>query len=725
MLQVVMVTHWVIPISRRDRDRGEGVPEVDGGRSSCCTMSQATADWKPSKGALLTGLGPVLYPEPTTEGPQKFSQIGTLNVWLFSAFYDRDTGGYGGPIVRLFGLAARGFSKKPVLCRFSSPGQGEVTTKGRLLMLPDDHLVKIPPFEVECPLKGGPIPATVSVSIEKEGGATDPIVVEYRARRKRKREFTVCFASFHSKFNFTSQLVQAVELNLLLGAEHFFLYNTSISAATDTVIRHYQALGIFTVVQWPVPDESWYFAQMALINDCIYRNRNQSEYVVFTDTDEFVIPRSHMTWHDMVADLFRDPGLSHVFSHTVNAGVPPANSMLPRRRLLSVNDNGKGLAGQVVPANVAEISGNKEKGKLEVKDLNKLPVQEKASADKQTGKIQQGQQLQQQPQIQAQQQQQQQQQRLSAQQAPQNSHKELMVEQQNQQPQHAQPVGAQKQQSKSQSAEKKLQPAAQQGPGQLPHQQGEVPLAHALPFHQAHNQLPPLAKQGGNKPAQPAQQVQNPPVQPRQQDQNQGPLPAQQDQNKQPAQPILQQGENPPKQPADLQWSNLLEDVSVPKIPVLDDKSEQELKQRRLPVAAFHFRCVFFDNRMMGPWQSMKASRDGWGLTRDEEDFIDRFQIQPLSVFTRTDYSFADKVRTKIIARPEFVHTMGIHFVRKEVRGSRLGWVKPEVGLLHHYRFFDWKHTNNVDYSAFKFKDELIARLKVRFSALRKIFPQK
>ena len=67
---------------------------------------------------------------------------------------------------------------------------------------------------------------------------------------------------FLAQFNFTSQLVQAVELNLLLGAEHFFLYNTSISAATDTVIRHYQALGIFTVVQWPVPDESWYFAQV-------------------------------------------------------------------------------------------------------------------------------------------------------------------------------------------------------------------------------------------------------------------------------------------------------------------------------------------------------------------------------------------------------------------------------------------------------------------------------
>ncbi|GFR70084.1 UPF0392 protein F13G3.3 [Elysia marginata] len=677
LLQVVMVTHWVIPISRRERGQGEGEPEAGGGRSPCCTMSQATADWGPNKGALLVGPRALLYQEAATEGPDHFSRVGTLDVWMFSAFYDRDTGGYGGPIVRLFGLAARAYKNRPVLCRFGLPGKGEVTTKGRLLMLPDDHMVKIPPFEVECPLKNGPLPSTVSMSVENEKGTMEPIHVEYRSRRKRKREFTVCFASFHSNYNFTSQLVQSVEMNLLLGAEHFYLYNTSISRSTDAVIRHYQALGIFTVVQWPVPNESWYKAQMALINDCTYRNRNQSEYVVFTDTDEFIIPRSHMTWHDMVADLFRDPGLSHVFAHSTNAGVPEGNSLLPRRRLLSVPDkgtgdhrDGKARSDQKIVSNSGNIGGSNGQAKPEEvqKQLANKPVDNlkggsngnpaygvagKSGESLKGGLVDDA-----------------------------GKTKEKVVyNKQQQQPQHQQQQQPQQQQQQ--------QPQQQQ-------QQQQQPIG-----------------QGGPQQQQQQQQQQQPPKD------NQ--------QVVQPQQAGGQQGENQPappaKQPAAPQWSKLLEDLSVPKIPVLDDKSEQELKQRRLPVAGFHFRCVFFDNRMMGPWQSMKATRDQFGLAKEEESFIDRYNIQLLSVFTRTDYSFADKVRTKIIARPEFVHTMGIHFIRREVRGSRLGWVKPEVGLLHHYRFFDWKHSNHVDHAAFKFKDELIARLKVRFAALRSIFP--
>ncbi|GFN96209.1 hypothetical protein PoB_002271500 [Plakobranchus ocellatus] len=860
MLQVVMVTHWVIPITRRDH--GEGAPEAGGGRGECCTMSQATDKWEKNQKKSLVVTGKVSQ-EAVNEGPEKFSRLGNLDAWLFSAFYDRDSGGYGGPIVRLFGLAARKFHKQHVLCKFGLPSQGSVTTQGRLLMLPDDHSVKIPPVEVECPLKSGPFPTNVSVSMEKHSGSTQPITVEYRTRRKRRREFTVCYAAFHSNYNFTSQLVQSVEMNLLLGADHFYLYNTSISHATDTVIRHYQALGILTVVQWPVPDESWYYAQMAVVNDCLYRNRNQSEYVVFSDTDEFIIPRSHMTWHDMVADLFRDPSLTSVFVDNTKSPVPPANSILPRRRLLSVQGNdaradqkdGKEVPVQprfekgkdVVNMAVAKAKNNpegkdakveagvkKDKGKgvqliaegeKTAGDKNDLKIdgvekmvdkqdkgeedgkladakhsdgvnQQRQDADD-AGKSQQRQekegqkqhQLQQQVQQPQAQQQETQKQQAQQPQAQQQEAQKQQVQQPQAQQQEAQKQQAQQQQApqqqmqqqaQQQQAQQQQQVQQQQAPQQAQQQQEQqqrqvhqqqVQQQKAQQQQQLQKLPEPIKVQQENpiaqlnvkkKPQQETPQVAQPPenhqqqkqqplepqphkeesLQQQQQQQQQLPQQFQKPQSKDQQQQKIQQSpqlqqnqqqqqEQAPKQqqppaakPAQRESGQKSSELGgLAPLPHIDDRSREELQLRRKMVAALHFRCVFFDNRMMRPWQSMVASRDRWGLTEEEQQFITRYGIQPLSVFTRTDYTFEDKVRTKIIVRPEYVHTVGIHFVWKEVRGSRLAWVKPEAGLLHHYRFFDYKHSNQADHTAFKFKDELIARLKVRFAALSEVFP--
>jgi hypothetical protein len=57
---------------------------------------------------------------------------------------------------------------------------------------------------------------------------------------------------------------------------------------------------------WPKknePVEIHYFAQLAALNDCLYRNMYVSKYVVFQDLDEFIIPRKQLTWTDMLQNL--------------------------------------------------------------------------------------------------------------------------------------------------------------------------------------------------------------------------------------------------------------------------------------------------------------------------------------------------------------------------------------------------------------------------------------
>lgn len=55
---------------------------------------------------------------------------------------------------------------------------------------------------------------------------------------------------------------------------------------------------------WPSTGdpEVHYFAQLAALNDCLFRHRNQSEYLVYEDLDEFIIPKVHETWSELLKE---------------------------------------------------------------------------------------------------------------------------------------------------------------------------------------------------------------------------------------------------------------------------------------------------------------------------------------------------------------------------------------------------------------------------------------
>ncbi|CAG5131146.1 unnamed protein product [Candidula unifasciata] len=90
-------------------------------------------------------------------------------------------------------------------------------------------------------------------------------------------------------------------MNQILGAEHFVVYNYSISPAVDQILQRYQQDGLVTVLPWPLPTlDVHYYGQMAALNDCIYRNRNISRFVVVVDTDELIIPRESLTWMELI-----------------------------------------------------------------------------------------------------------------------------------------------------------------------------------------------------------------------------------------------------------------------------------------------------------------------------------------------------------------------------------------------------------------------------------------
>ena len=143
---------------------------------------------------------------------------------------------------------------------------------------------------------------------------------------EKKRNFTVCTTPLNYRYNRAHELIEWVELNRILGADFFTLYNYTTGPDVDNVLNFYIKQGILEVVPWKLPMgvNTWpktntpveihYFGQLAASNDCLRRNRDRSNYVVVLDLDEFIIPRKELTWRGMMKRL-PDSG-AYVFCNT-------------------------------------------------------------------------------------------------------------------------------------------------------------------------------------------------------------------------------------------------------------------------------------------------------------------------------------------------------------------------------------------------------------------------
>ena len=134
-----------------------------------------------------------------------------------------------------------------------------------------------------------------------------------------KYNFTVCVTPFSLHYNDVSRFVEHVEINRLFGADRFVYYNLSTGENVTRVVQSYIQEGLAEVVPWPIPteigDDIHYFGQLPAQNDCLYRNMFLSKYIVFTDLDEFVVPKSTSNWHLMMAKVNRKigPRVSYIF----------------------------------------------------------------------------------------------------------------------------------------------------------------------------------------------------------------------------------------------------------------------------------------------------------------------------------------------------------------------------------------------------------------------------
>ncbi|KAK6184135.1 hypothetical protein SNE40_006660 [Patella caerulea] len=158
---------------------------------------------------------------------------------------------------------------------------------------------------VTCPLKDNYNWNAVAVSISVNDTPLNYMVLHY-PEKQIKRNFTICLSVMHSKYSKVLELIETFEFDKALGANHFVLYHRSSAKQSNVVLNHYIKSGELTLLNYtlPIPPKGiHYFGQIAAVNDCVYRSRGISRYVLVVDIDEILIPYQFNNWMSMMDNL--------------------------------------------------------------------------------------------------------------------------------------------------------------------------------------------------------------------------------------------------------------------------------------------------------------------------------------------------------------------------------------------------------------------------------------
>lgn len=85
--------------------------------------------------------------------------------------------------------------------------------------------------------------------------------------------------------NEAKYLDEWIKYHLIIGFDHFYLYNNFSSDNYKEVLKPYIEKGIVTLRDWEIPA-----GQMPAYNDCLENFGNESDWILFADADEFVVP---------------------------------------------------------------------------------------------------------------------------------------------------------------------------------------------------------------------------------------------------------------------------------------------------------------------------------------------------------------------------------------------------------------------------------------------------
>lgn len=165
------------------------------------------------------------------------------------------------------------------------------------------------PFLLSCknPLKDY-VPNSVSITEKYCEMATNNLKLIYNNKVSgKKKQFAICVKRMLFESDESEKLIEWVEIVNILGADKTFLYVVKEEPHMMKVARYYEKIGKMKIERLTDATDDLDHLQgmqneMASINDCLYKNMYEYEFLLVIDLDEIIVPtRSEdMSWADLI-----------------------------------------------------------------------------------------------------------------------------------------------------------------------------------------------------------------------------------------------------------------------------------------------------------------------------------------------------------------------------------------------------------------------------------------
>ena len=118
----------------------------------------------------------------------------------------------------------------------------------------------------------------------------------------------MCVKPIHFHYGKTTELLEFIELNKILGVSGFTFYNHTTSEEVGCILNHYEREEkVVNLLPWNLKVDSQTEIRteglFAALNDCLYRNMNAFQYLMLIDFDEFIVPHQNRTLPEMLQHL--------------------------------------------------------------------------------------------------------------------------------------------------------------------------------------------------------------------------------------------------------------------------------------------------------------------------------------------------------------------------------------------------------------------------------------
>ena len=161
--------------------------------------------------------------------------------------------------------------------------------------------------------------------------------------RHSRGTFAVCVPPVFGNFS-PKKLIEFFEIMNLLGASKIFMYVVTKNENIQRVLRYYEKKNYAVLIPWKLPFSNvitrnvttrrgihsikissvWYNGQSVAANDCLYRTMSGFAYVLFSDLDEILVPKSELyNWKNVVDLIMKYTASGYSFKSAyfqVNSG---------------------------------------------------------------------------------------------------------------------------------------------------------------------------------------------------------------------------------------------------------------------------------------------------------------------------------------------------------------------------------------------------------------------